>query len=201
MPSHIGAQRLVHRSAGARRCISADIDGSTSSQNASIAPAAPASFRLVWSSGPTVVKSDNSWARTRSTAVGRTQGRKAPFDEGEAVAVGVFAGIPVLDYTRAVEWYERLLGRAPSFFPNDVEAVWQLAEDRYVYIIEDHQRAGGAVCMIWVDDPVAEVAKIAERGLEPDDLEKHDTVWKYVFHDAHGNEIGIGGDTASRGPE
>ena len=55
--------------------------------------------------------------------------------------------------------------------------------------------------MIWVDDPVAEVAEIAERGLQPDDLEKHDTVWKYVFHDAQGNEIGIGGDTANSKPQ
>jgi hypothetical protein len=111
------------------------------------------------------------------------------------VAVGVFAGIPVEDYSTAVEWYERLLGSAPSFFPNDVEAVWELAESRFVYIIEDHKRAGGAVLMIWVDDPVAEAAEIAERGLEPVALEQHDTVWKYVFHDADGNEIGIGGNT------
>ena len=57
--------------------------------------------------------------------------------------------------------------REPTFYPNDVEAVWQLAEDRYVYIIQDANRAGGAVSMIWVDDPIAEVARIAERGLEP----------------------------------
>jgi hypothetical protein len=114
--------------------------------------------------------------------------------KGYNVAVGVFAGIPVKDFPSAVRWCERLLGREATFHPNDVEAVWQLAEDRYVYIIEDHQRAGGAVSMIWVDDPVAEVARIAERGLEPVDVEKHDTVWKYVFHDADGNEIGVGGD-------
>jgi len=112
------------------------------------------------------------------------------------VAVGVFAGVPVRDYASAVAWYERLLGTPPSFQPHDTEAVWQLAEDRYVYVVEDRQRAGGAVCMIWVDDPVSEVAAISERGLEPVDIEKHDTVWKYVFHDADGNEIGIGGDTA-----
>ena len=29
--------------------------------------------------------------------------------------------------------------------------------------------------MIWVDDPVAQVAKISERGLKPVDIEKHDT--------------------------
>lgn len=111
--------------------------------------------------------------------------------------VGIFAGIAVRDYPSAVQWYRRLLGSEPSFYPNDIEAVWQLADDRYFYIIEDHQRAGGAVCMIWLDDPAAEIARIAERGLEPDEIEKHDNVWKYVFHDADGNEIGIGGDVGS----
>ena len=115
------------------------------------------------------------------------------------MAVGVFAGIPVRDYRSAVEWYTRLLGAEPSFHPNDVEAVWQLAEDRYVYVIQDADRAGGGVGMIWVDDPVAEVAEIAGRGLEPVDVEKHDGVWKYVFHDADGNETGIGGQVSPAG--
>jgi len=113
------------------------------------------------------------------------------------VAVGIFAGIPVQDYTAARDWYARLLGAEPSFYPNDVEAVWQLAENCSVYIIEDAQRAGGAVNMVWVDDPVAEVERIAGRGLAPDDVEKHGGVWKYVFHDADGNETGIGGEVRS----
>jgi catechol 2,3-dioxygenase-like lactoylglutathione lyase family enzyme len=113
------------------------------------------------------------------------------------MAVGIFAGIPVNDFQAALAWYKRLLGAEPAFFPNDVEAVWQLADDRYVYIIQDAKRAGGAVSMIWVDDPVTEVARITERGLEPVDVEKHDRVWKYVFHDADGNETGIGGEVAS----
>ncbi|MEP7036178.1 MAG: VOC family protein [Actinomycetota bacterium] len=119
------------------------------------------------------------------------------FDKEAVVAVGVFAGVPVSDYTSAVKWYELLLGAEASFYPNEVEAVWQLDEDRYVYIIEDQERAGGAVSMIWVDDPVAEAARIAKRGLEPVDVEKYDTVWKYVFHDADGNEIGVGGNVPS----
>lgn len=110
------------------------------------------------------------------------------------MAVGVFAGIPVNDFQVALAWYKRLLGIDPAFFPNDVEAVWQLAEDRYVYIIQDADRAGGAVSMIWVDDPVAEAARISDRGLEPVGVEKYDRVWKYVFHDADGNETGIGGE-------
>ena len=112
------------------------------------------------------------------------------------MATGIFAGIPVNDFQTALEWYERLFGTEPAFFPNQVEAVWQLAEDRYMYIIQDSERAGGAVSMVWVDDPVTEVARIADRGIEPVDVEKHDGVWKYVFHDADGNETGIGGEVA-----
>ena len=115
------------------------------------------------------------------------------------MAVGVFAGIAVRDYASALDWYKRLLGAEPTFYPNDIEAVWQLAEDRYVYIIEDRERAGGALSMIWADDPVAEVARIAGEGLEPVDIEKHDSVWKYVFHDSDGNETGIGGVVATTG--
>jgi hypothetical protein len=119
-------------------------------------------------------------------------------NDGRAeMAVGVFAGIPVGDFKIALEWYKRLLGAEPTFYPNDIEAVWQLAEDRYVYIIQDSDRAGGAVSMIWVDDPISEVARIAGQGLEPVDVEKHDRVWKYVFHDADGNETGIGGEISS----
>ena len=113
------------------------------------------------------------------------------------MAVGIFAGIAVSNFGVALEWYRSLLGAEPSFYPNDVEAVWQLAEDRYVYIIQDVNRAGGAVSMIWVDDPADEMARIAERGLQPIDVEKHDRVWKYVYHDSDGNETGIGGEVST----
>ena len=68
-----------------------------------------------------------------------------------------------------------------------------------MYIIQDAERAGGGVGMIWVDDPVSAVARIATRGLEPVDVEKHEGVWKYVFHDPEGNETGIGGEVDSPG--
>ena len=55
---------------------------------------------------------------------------------------------------------------------------------------------GLMVARAYVEEVVREVAKISERGLEPVDVEKHDTVWKYVFHDADGNETGIGGEVS-----
>ena len=115
------------------------------------------------------------------------------------MAVQIFAGIPVRDHAVAVEWYERLLGAAPAFHPHDTESVWQLAEGRYVYVVQDPARAGGAVGMVWVDDPEAEVARIAGRGIEPVDVEVHGAVRKYVFRDADGNETGIGGEVAAGG--
>lgn len=110
------------------------------------------------------------------------------------MATGIFAGIAVAGYEASLEWYRRFLGAEPTFYPNDVEAVWQLAEDRFVYIIVDAGRAGGAVTMIWFDDPAAAVAGIKARGTEPTRIEKYDPVWKYVFHDPDGNEISIGGN-------
>jgi len=39
------------------------------------------------------------------------------------MAVGIFAGIPVEDYSVALEWYKRLFGSEPAFYPNDTIVV------------------------------------------------------------------------------
>jgi hypothetical protein len=49
------------------------------------------------------------------------------------VTVDLFAGSPVSDYRRALDWYQALLGSEPAFLPNESEAVWELAEHRYLY--------------------------------------------------------------------
>src|SRR3954469_11112186 len=71
---------------------------------------------------------------------------------GPTVAVDLYAGIPVGDYDRALAWYERLLGSAPSFLPNATEAVWELAEHRSVLIEVRPAHAGHAMHTIIVDD-------------------------------------------------
>ncbi len=113
---------------------------------------------------------------------------------GPVVAVDLFAGIPVADYERALGWYERLLGSGPSFVPNDVEAVWELAEHRYLYIEVLPEHAGHARHTVFVDDFDARVTEIAGRGLEP---ARRDTyangVRKTTYRDPDGNEIGLGG--------
>jgi catechol 2,3-dioxygenase-like lactoylglutathione lyase family enzyme len=104
----------------------------------------------------------------------------------------LFAGIRVSSFDAARPWYERLLG-APSFFPHDTEAVWTLADDRSIYIVEG-AGAGNAAVTVFVDDLDATVAEIAARGVEPSDRETYaNGVSKVLYRDADGNEVGFGG--------
>ncbi|HTT28495.1 MAG TPA: VOC family protein [Solirubrobacteraceae bacterium] len=109
------------------------------------------------------------------------------------MALHLFAGLRVRDFQAARRWYERLLGE-PTFLPHDTEAVWTLAEDRSVYIVEHADGAGNAVVTLFVDDLDEYVAAIAARGLEPDEEERYSNgVRKILYRDPDGNEVGLGG--------
>lgn len=105
----------------------------------------------------------------------------------------LFAGIPVKDFKISLEWYERLFGCPPSFFPNDVEAVWQIAEHRWVYIIVQPEKAGGSVNTILGSNLDQLVREISERGIDFDREEiPAENVRKVMYFDPDGNEIGFG---------
>jgi hypothetical protein len=113
------------------------------------------------------------------------------------MALDLFAGIPVSDYAAARPWYERLLGGEPSFSPHATESVWELAEHRSLYIVEDRERAGRAILTVFLEDLDARVAGIAARGLEPEEIETYSNgVRKAIYRDADGNEVGFGGGPA-----
>ena len=113
----------------------------------------------------------------------------------------LFAGLRVTDFQAARPWYERLLGE-PTFFPHATEAVWTLAEERSVYVVEHADGAGHCVVTIFVDDLDTHVAAIAARGLDPDDWETYASgVRKAVYRDPDGNELGFGGVALDGGSE
>jgi hypothetical protein len=110
--------------------------------------------------------------------------------------VDLFAGIPVTDYPTSREWYDRLLGTPPAFYPHETEAVWEVAEHRYVYIVQQPEHAGHARLTLFVDDLDAVVAAISTRGIEPALLENYpNNVRKVTYRDADGNETAFGGVT------
>lgn len=113
------------------------------------------------------------------------------------MALTLFAGIRVSDFETAKSWYMRLLGAEPSFFPHATEAVWELAEHRFLYIVEEAGHAGHAVHTIFVDDFDSAVADIAARGIEPDERATYPgKARKAIYRDADGNEVCYGGAVA-----
>jgi Glyoxalase/Bleomycin resistance protein/Dioxygenase superfamily len=109
------------------------------------------------------------------------------------MSLHLFAGLRVLDVQRARPWYERLLGE-PTFLPHAAEAVWTLADERSVYVVEHAVGAGSCVVTIFIDDLDARVAAISSRGLEPDDIETYSNgVRKVIYRDPDGNEVGFRG--------
>jgi catechol 2,3-dioxygenase-like lactoylglutathione lyase family enzyme len=109
------------------------------------------------------------------------------------MSLHLFAGLRVRDFQAARPWYERLLGEV-TFLPHDSEAVWTLADDRSVYVVEHPEGAGNSVVTIFVEDLDGQVAAIAGRGLEPDESETYDNgVRKILYRDPDGNELGFAG--------
>ena len=109
------------------------------------------------------------------------------------MSLHLFAGLRVRDFQAARRWYERLLGE-PTFLPHDTEAVWTLADDRSVYVVEHAEGAGNSVVTVMIDDLDARVAAITARGIEPDErLTYGNGVRKIVYRDPDGNELAFGG--------
>jgi hypothetical protein len=121
------------------------------------------------------------------------QNRAFPDD----AAVDVFVRHAVSNLKAALIWYEQLLGCVPAFFPNDREAVWELAEHRYLYIELLPSEAGHASSLCFVGDLDAIVAAITRRGLQPSIRETLDNgVRKVTFSDPDGNQVHFGGRPA-----
>jgi catechol 2,3-dioxygenase-like lactoylglutathione lyase family enzyme len=109
------------------------------------------------------------------------------------MSLHLFAGLRVRDFQAARRWYERLLGE-PTFFPHATEAVWTLAEDRSVYVVEHAAGAGSCAVTVFVDDLDAQIAAIGARGPEPDEIERYSNgVRKALYRDPDGNELGFAG--------
>ena len=105
----------------------------------------------------------------------------------------LLAGIPVSDLAAAIDWYGRLFGDRKPFIPNDTEAVWDLAEDRSVYVALDPTRAGRAMVSLYVDDLDSRLELAASGDVHPATSETYENgVRRVVFRDADGNEFVLG---------
>lgn len=105
----------------------------------------------------------------------------------------VFAGLPVSDLGVALDWYGRLLGRAPDRFPNDDEAVWQLASTGLIYVVRDRDRAGCALLTLIVDDLDRRLETLRAVGIDAVQIEATGAgVRRVRITDPDGNRIQLG---------
>ena len=103
----------------------------------------------------------------------------------------VFAGLHVSDRDQAAAWYERLLGRPPTFLPNDQEAVWQLAATASGYLLADPDRAGGGIAALVVEDLDTTLAELEGRGIAPARVDVMEAARKAVIEDPDGNVVSL----------
>ncbi len=83
-----------------------------------------------------------------------------------------------------------LLGRPADFHPNETEAVWQLTETGWIYVVGDGNRAGTALLTLIVDDLESHLADLAGRGLATGAIETvAEVMRKAVITDPEGNMI------------
>ncbi|MFG1816214.1 VOC family protein [Kribbella sp. NPDC049174] len=113
------------------------------------------------------------------------------------MALDLFAELSVSDYPAALAWYEQLLGGPPVMYPNDIEAVWELAEHQYLVVEHRPDHAGHGQVTIFSEDFDERIEAITGRGVEPALRETYENgVRKVVYRDLDGNEIGFGGGPA-----
>ena len=92
------------------------------------------------------------------------------------MSLHLFAGLRVRDFQAARPWYELLLGE-PTFFPHATEAVWTLAEDRSVYIVEHADGAGNSVVTLFLDDLDAPWPRSLPAGWSPTSARRTPTAY------------------------
>jgi hypothetical protein len=61
----------------------------------------------------------------------------------------------------------RLPKSEPTFIASEAEAVWELADHRWLVVEQNAEHAGNAMQIIFVDDLEALVTRVGESGIEP----------------------------------
>lgn len=102
----------------------------------------------------------------------------------------VIAVIPVKDQGSAVGWYKKLLGRDPDIIPMDGIAEWHLAENAWLQVTADPERAGGTTVIIGVNDIDAHHGSCEEANVSLGEVVEYPEIIKmFEVVDPDGNKV------------
>jgi catechol 2,3-dioxygenase-like lactoylglutathione lyase family enzyme len=103
-----------------------------------------------------------------------------------------FTGVPVTDLDRGRDFFERLLGKPPDVLVNENEAMWQVAEAAWLYVVVDPVRAGHALAAVSVPDLDGALEELAAKGIEPSIIEQPGpSARKATVFDPDGNSVAL----------
>lgn len=102
----------------------------------------------------------------------------------------VIAVVPVNDQDTAVAWYKTLLGRDADIVPADGVAEWQLAENAWLQVTTDPERAGNTTVIIGVNDIEVQRSACAKSGVPLGEVVEYPGIIKMAETvDPDGNKV------------
>ncbi len=104
----------------------------------------------------------------------------------------VLAVVNVSDIGRAAAWYERVFGRPPDLTPMGSLAEWQITDSGWLQVYEDAGKAGSSYLTLGVDDLDEQLAALATRGVEAEEIPADAPMRLAQVKDPDGNVITFG---------
>ena len=102
----------------------------------------------------------------------------------------VISIIPVKNFELALEWYKKLFERDPDVVPMEGIAEWQLAENAWIQVSIDLERAGSTTVVIGVNDVEAQRKVLLETDLPIGEIIEYPEIIKMAeLIDIEGNKV------------
>lgn len=112
----------------------------------------------------------------------------------------VIAVLPVRDQNAAVAWYKKLFGRDADIVPVEGVAEWQLAENAWIQVTADPERAGGSTVIIGVNDIDAQCSLCAAANVSHSEVVEYPEIIKMIdVNDPDGNKLAFVEDISNAG--
>jgi hypothetical protein len=110
----------------------------------------------------------------------------------------VIAVVPVEDQDTAVRWYKKLLGRDADIIPAEGVAEWQLAENAWIQVTSDPERAGSTTVVIGVNNIEMQHSACVDANIPIGEIIEYPEVIKMTeVVDLDGNKIAFVQDVSN----
>ncbi|MBC3832319.1 VOC family protein [Undibacterium amnicola] len=104
--------------------------------------------------------------------------------------INVTSVVPVKDFEASFSWYQTFFGREPDVVPMEGIAEWQFAENAWVQVSVDPDRAGSTSVALCVKDVEAQRTALTSLHLAVGEIVEYPDIIKMVeIVDPDGNKI------------